>query len=286
MVIVFKYLDYRKFLMDIITEKKSANKNFSYRVFSRLCGFKSTNFIMLVVQGKRNLSDDGIVKIYTGLKLKKREREYFRNLVHFNQAKTDSEKKYYFSQIRMSYERSDSLRLKEWQYEYYSKWFIPVIHEMVLLEGFSEDVDWIAEKLNWKVHIRDIKRALKVLIELKLIRRDKDGRLAQAHPHISSGDDIASLNINKFQTEMITKAADSINELSEDEREIGSVTFAISDESLEEAKEMIRDFRSKLASFLSEDKKQNKVCQFNVQLFSLTSKIDDRKVKGEEKEEV
>ncbi len=42
---------------------------FSYRVFSRLAGFKSSNIFKLVMDGDRNLTEESLKKFILGLSL-------------------------------------------------------------------------------------------------------------------------------------------------------------------------------------------------------------------------
>jgi len=58
-----------------------------------------------------------------------------------------------------------------------------------------------------------------------------------------------------------------LEQLISDEREIGSITFAVSKEGMKQAREMIRSFRSQLAGFLAKDVSPEDVYQFNIQLF-------------------
>ena len=78
--------------------------------------------------------------------------------------------------------------------------------------------------------------------------------------------------MTNFQREMIERAAASIEATPAAEREVGSLTFAVSKGKLAEAKKMIREFRSKLAGFLAEEKEADAVYQFNIQLFDLSSR--------------
>lgn len=82
---LFSYTDYRNFLNDYYKEKKEKNPNFSFRVFSRLCGFSSPNYLKLVIMGKRSLASTGFSKLVKGLGLKKMEARFFKHLVDFSQ---------------------------------------------------------------------------------------------------------------------------------------------------------------------------------------------------------
>ena len=267
---LFTYLDYRKFLRDSFDELKRTRPSFSHRAFARLAGFSSSNYVMLVMQGKRNLSGDGIFKIAKALKLKKAEAEFFENLVRFNQATSDAERNFYYSRIAANRHYAAARPLERGQYEYYSRWYIPAIREMVLLEDFKESPDWIASRLTPAITSREAESALRLLIDLGLLVRDETGRLVQRDRHIAGVEEVKSLAMSNFQREMIEKAAASIEATPPEIREIGSVTFAVSKAKLMEAKKMMREFRTRIASFLAEDSGADAVYQFNFQLFNLS----------------
>ena len=273
MISVFTYLDYREYLRDVFVEQKELRRTFSHRAFARMAGFSSSNYVLLVMQDKRNLSSEGIQKVARGLKLKKREAEFFENLVRFNQAKSDAEKNFYYGRIAANRKYAESRPLEKEQYEYYSRWYVPAIRELVLLDDFREDPKWIAERISPAITPREAKEALDLLLEMNLITRGENGRIMQTHRHISGGDEVASLAMKNFQREMIELAAKSIERTPHKKREIGSLTFAISRERLAEAKKLMRDFRSKLAGFIAEGEKPEAIYQFNMQLFNL-SKIE------------
>lgn len=275
MASVFTYLDYRKFLKDAFEEMKGARPTFSHRSFARMAGFSSSNFVLLVMQGKRNFSSEGILKISRALKLKKKEAEFFENLVRFNQAKTDAEKNFYYSRIMANRQYAASRPLEKGQYEYYSKWYIPAIREMILLGDFREDPKWISQNIRPQITPHEARQALDLLLDIGLVKRGEDGRLVQVDRHLFSGDEVASLAITNFQREMIGLAAKSIDDTPADKREINSVTFAISMDKLAQAKKMMREFRTQLAGFLAECEGASDVYQFNMQLFDL-SRVDGK----------
>jgi len=275
MIDLFGYLDYRSYLKDAFIHLKRTRSSFSHRVFARQAGFSSSNYLMLVMQGKRNLSGEGIQKVVRAIKLKKKEAEFFENLVRFNQATSDSEKNFYYGRIASNRKYALARPLEKGQFDYYNKWYIPAIREMVLLKDFKEDPVWIASRLKPAISPREAESALKLLVDLGLLVRDETGRLIQQDRHISSGDEVHSLAVTNFQREMIERAAASIETTPADLREIGSVTFAASKQKLHEAKKMIREFRTRLAGFLAEEQNADAVYQLNFQLFNL-SKLEEK----------
>ena len=82
---VFDYNNYRQYLRDFYHEKKRNNPYYSYRLFSRLAGFKAPNLLKLVMDGDRNLTDESAAKFTRGLGLRGGDAQYFVTLVYMNQ---------------------------------------------------------------------------------------------------------------------------------------------------------------------------------------------------------
>lgn len=78
---IFDYHDYRIFLKDFFDYSKEKNGKFSFRFFAQRAGFNSGSILKLVIDGKKNLTNESINKISNGFKLKKREYEFFEKLV-------------------------------------------------------------------------------------------------------------------------------------------------------------------------------------------------------------
>ena len=71
---------------------RTSKRGFSFRRFSKRAGYQSPNFLKLVIDGQRNLSDDSIAKFAGAFELGPRETRDFSHLVRFNQARSDQEK--------------------------------------------------------------------------------------------------------------------------------------------------------------------------------------------------
>src|SRR5262249_33177209 len=99
MVTVYDYADYREFLRDRFFELKKKNPLFSYRSFNRLAGLKNSGFLKLVIEGKKNLGEIGILKMARGFKLNEVETRYFDSLVRFNQAGDGEEREHYRGEL-------------------------------------------------------------------------------------------------------------------------------------------------------------------------------------------
>ena len=133
-VILFEYDNYRAYLKDLYKFYKETKPHFSYRYFSQKAGFRSPNFLQLVIEGKRNLSPESIEKFTNALRLGKKEAEFFRVLVYLNQARTVSEKKMYAEQLMQFRPFRYIHPLRQDQYRYYTEGHNIAIRELTTIQ--------------------------------------------------------------------------------------------------------------------------------------------------------
>jgi len=259
--------------------KKEIAPSFSYRNFSRRAGFSSPNFLKLVIEGKRNLTNASIAKVAKGFSLKKTERDYFENLVFMNQASDHDEKNYYYQKMMSLKTWSIAKKLDQAHYDYFSKWYYPAIRELIMFEDRRLDSSRIASMLNPRVTVQAVEIALKRLTELGLIHKDADGCWAQADNMITTGPEVKSLLITNFHYEMMRLARESIERYPAAERDITALTMSINQKNILELKQKLSEFRKKLLKEYGTDNNPDQVIQINFQMFPL-SKVDK---KGEKK---
>jgi uncharacterized protein (TIGR02147 family) len=85
---IFGYLDYRKYLVDAFQAIQEAHPEYSYRQFSRDAGYGSPNFLQQLKTGSRKLNLMALEGTVRALKLKRKEAEYLRTLVSFDEARS------------------------------------------------------------------------------------------------------------------------------------------------------------------------------------------------------
>lgn len=95
---IYDYYDFRKYLNDYYNYKKANSKGFSYRYFAKRAGFNSGSFLKLVMDGKRNLSEDSLDKFINAMELSEDEATYFRALVGLGQSQTNREKMRFYQE--------------------------------------------------------------------------------------------------------------------------------------------------------------------------------------------
>lgn len=268
---IFTYNDYRGYLADWYKFRKSQEKGFSYRSFAKEAGFASPNFLKLIVDGKRNLTRATLPKFIEVLRLGKKESEFFSQLIDFNQANGNDEKRHYFEKIA-SFTQYRAVRMLETdQFDYFSEWYHVVIRELVAMPGFREDPTWIARMLNFQITPTMAQKTIDLLLRLRLVERDAKKRLHRTNVTITSGAEVKSLALRKFHKEMLAKAQEALDMLAANERDITTLTIPIATSRLPLIKEKLDEIRKEILA-LAEEKHQpaDRVYQLNLQLFPIT----------------
>lgn len=269
---IFEYSNYRDFLKDYYVHTKRVNNNFSHRSFGRKAGFSSPNFLQRIIKGDRNLTKDYIPKFSEALGLDKKEQQYFDALVSFNQAKGPEAKRYYLELLHNLKKGSISSRISDAQYEYISKWYYPVIREMVVMYDFKDDPKWIRKKLRNKLTEREIEEALNTLQRLGLLNRCGDGRFVQTEAHIGTEDEVAHTGAYAFHQQVLSIAKEILATIDAESREFSGVTMTISKKQFREIKRKIHEFKNNIVQYIADNPDiPETVFQLNLMLFPFTT---------------
>lgn len=271
---VFEYLDYRSFLRDYYLAQKRRGRGFSYRAFSRRAGLRSPNYLKLVIDGERNLTEGMAERFGRACGLEADDAEYFRDLVLFNQAKTATERAKRYAKLTgfRRYRRAHKLELA--QDDYHSKWYLPAIRELAARSDFGEEPAWIAARIRPPITKRQAKKALATLLDLGLLTRDDDGHVVQSEPLVSTGPEAMGVHIVSYHRAMMEQASRSLDLFSGSERDISSLTLCLGGDGLERLKQRILRFRRELLELSAMEDDPEQVVQVNFQLFPLSTRRD------------
>lgn len=265
---IFTFDDYRLFLKEFFKQSKTSGKKMSLRSFSAQAGFKSTNFLSLILNGKRGISEETATQIGKILRLNRSELSYFRALVKFNQATSVEERKSHAAYLLRFKEYEKLHPLTGMEFNYYSKWYYVAIRELVNTSDFREDPVWIASHLSPAISSEQAHEALAELKKLGLVVYEK-GKLTNTHGNIATAAEVHSAFIKAFHQEMIKKGSECIERFHRNHREVSSVTMTMDEESFLKIKEMIQNFEREIVKVKNQAKKASKVYQLNFQLFPL-----------------
>ncbi len=268
---IFKYDDYRKIILDLIKLRQKEKKTFSYRWFSQKAGFTSPNILNLVVKGKRHLSLESAEKVIEVFHLKKNEGDFFKTLLQFQKSKNLSEKEFFARELIKFKKYQEQYPISKTQLNYYSDWFNIPIREVFTLKNSPKSTQQISELLIPTVNQVDVEKSLLNLEKLGLIEKQKSQYILNEES-ISTGNKFASFGVVTYHKKMMQIAAEALDRFTAQEREISSVTIALSEEKFTVLKKMIEDFRDQLMNLSKEDSEKERIYQMNFQLFPLSKK--------------
>ena len=269
---VYDYLDYRDFLKDRYTSLKRIDKKYSQRFFMQKLGIRSTGFFAEVLSGKRNLNHRNVLQFAEILKLDHDESEYFENLVNLNQARSIQEKDHWLVRM-MECSKVNPKILNRDVYEYFSKWYVAAIRELLFFYKQPVDPGEIANRLCPPISSDEAEKAIELLVRLELIEKLPDGSYKQKDTIISTGTLLHSIEIANYQLQNIELAKKALDTVAMAKRDISTLTMSISPDAFNEIKEILKKAKQDIIKVTQRDSGEDRVYQLNMQFFPLT-KID------------
>ena len=262
---IYTYQRYQSFLRDSFERR-----NLSIRSCANYLGFKAPSYLVMILQDKRKFPVKYLPKVSDFLKLDENESRYLENLISFQHAKSHEEKEIYEKRLKEIHPKSEFKSIDLQNFRLIADPIHYIILEMTNLKGFSENPEWIYEKLGRKYSLGMIKEALERLYQLKLIKNEK-GVVLKTHQKFTTVHHPPNLALKQFHKQMIEKASNSIDSQLSNERDITSSTMTINKDKLPQAKELICEFRRKFSRLMeSSHGEGSDTYQLNIQFFKLT----------------
>ncbi len=265
---IYNYNEPTSFLRDALVDKQQRNPSFSARAWARQMGFKGHSLLNFFLNGHRPVKPKHLSKVCKGLDFTDRERRYFEALVHFTAADSPSEKEVYESWLKEFHPHHQFSYVELEKFRSISNWIHMAVLEMTELKDFKADPKWIEKRLGKKASVYQIQDAIDRLIALGLLQ-EKDDALCKTHQRLTTPKDRPSQAIREHHKQVLALATQAIDEQDVSIRDYNSCTMTIDSTKLEKAKELIQEFRSKMAKHL-ETKNGDETYQLSVQFFRLT----------------
>ena len=275
---IYKYIDYRLYLTDLFSWL--ANKRgISYRAFARMAGSSSPNYLQLIRDRVINIKPEAIDNLAAEIKLKKGEKTYFHTLNSFDRAKTHDTRDRYFREIIKRREFKSIKTLSEEQYLFFSKWYIPIVRELVTHPGFDGDLADVAKTVEPEISVAKAQKAVTILKKLDLIKSVGKDQWEMTDKVISTPAEVLSVALCNYHADVIKLASKSIDGFKSEERDLRAVTIGLSDNGIKEVKGRLQAFWQELLDYSAHQPSVDSVYQLNMQFFPVINrKLTGRKV--------
>jgi DNA-binding Lrp family transcriptional regulator len=243
------------FLSQKLDELQKKNPRFSMRALAQKAGI-SPGRLNEIFHERRPLSDHYSNRIAYGLSLSQEEQVALSGFV------TVRAKRMNFQKVLENQE----LRL-------ITSWEPYALLNLMKTDDFESSTEWIAKRL--ALPIEKIEECLK-LLEAQGIIKMKHGRWLRIPEQMTTTADIPSSAIVEGHLANLKKATDALFKVSADKRNYATMTMPINVSKIEEAKQLMTQFRRKLCLLLEEGPK-TEVYNISMQLYPLTD-IDSREI--------
>jgi uncharacterized protein (TIGR02147 family) len=162
-------------------------------------------------------------------------------------------------------------------FDFYSKWYITAIRELLFFYDFNDDYRSLGRMLDPPIRPTDAQEAIEVLNSIGFIEKNSKGYYKPITRMITKDNAFRSVHWGNLVTSMMKLAIESVDRHGINERDISAVTLNLSEESMKIAKTEIAALRKKLLAISEHDKNQDTVYQCNFQIFPLSQQPVNKK---------
>ena len=268
---ILEYTSYRQYIADYYAERK-AKSAFSWQEFATLAGFSSSIFLKYVSEGRYNLGEATAMRVATAMKLADYECDFFVELVKFDHAKTDAEKKAAYGKMISIAEAHKAKILEGDSFRFFSDWKNPVIRELAPAMPGAKPLA-LAHACREKITAAEVSETLNFLVKAGLLQKDDAGNYTQTEKSVTTGPmEVTPVAVRGMHRQMGEFALNAIEGVPQDERHFSGITLGLTHEAYDEIVQVIAECRKKVIAIATRDSAIDEVYRLNMQLFPLTKK--------------
>ena len=268
-LVILEHSNYRSFLKSVLAEKQKKNGAYSMRVFATHLGITQAA-VSQVLSGKKNFSNERALQIAEKLKLNERETEFFCLLVQLESSKNALVKEAVLKKLSVINPERPVQELSIEFFRAISDWYHLVIRNMTEIDGIEMSPKNVAKRLG--ISPLEAETAIDRLCRLELIEKDpvKLHRYHKTQDYVIAKSASPSEALRSFHRQMMDKAIQSLYTQTPQEKIVGSETFAVSEDCLEEANQITEEYFQKMLSLAKKSKKKTQVYHLGVQFVNVT----------------
>lgn len=266
---VFRFLDARAFLAAAFEHEKSRNPAFSHRFVAKSMGSTSSGFFKDTLTGRVRISPARAAKFARLFKLSREEAEHFEAMVLYTQADDAEEKDRCLGRLTGGPQARRHTVLEAFQLEYFKTWRHAAVRETLALHDFRGDYAELAALLEPSITPDEAEESLNLLLRLKLIRKNAQGRYERVDKVIRSGANDPA-RVRPALRENLQLALRALDALPPAVRPFSQLTLSVSEESLSLIREKLAGLRRDVLDIAARDERVDRLYQINFQMFPIT----------------
>ena len=271
---VWEYTDYRAWLTDTYHARKAVHRWFSYGVLAQRAGFKARDFLLRVMRGERCLSTESATRLAAALDLPRREQDYFRALVAYNQARTDPEREVAWGKVQHLLAKSRNASaprlLTGIHREILGQWHHLAIRSLLEMRPDPGDWDTLGKRLQPPKTAAAVRRSVELLERGGLVEKLSDGLWHATEKSVTTPAEVGMPALRTFHRDCLQLAGAAIEETPPDRRNITGITMGISERTYRVLCDRLTELRLELARLAEADEEADRVYQLTLALFPLS----------------
>ena len=273
---VLEYTSYRQYIADYYADRK-AKSAFTWPEFAQAAGFSSPVYLKYVSEGRFNLSDAAVERVAQAMHLADYEREYFTEMVQFDHAKKDADKKTIFRRMLSIAEAHKAKILEGDSFRFFENWKNPVIRELAPSMPGAKPLA-LAHACRPDVTAAEVSDTLKFLVKSGLLKKDDAGNYVQTEKSVTTGNmDVTPVAVRSMHRQMGEFALDAIEGVEQDKRHFSGITLGITHDAYEEIVQEIAECRKRIIAIATKNAATDEVYRLNMQFFPMTNKNLNKK---------
>ncbi len=273
---ILEYTSYRQYIADYYADKK-AKSAFTWQEFTRAAGFSSPVHLKYASEGKLNLSDAAALRVAQAMHLAGYEQDYFCEMVRFDNAKTDAEKKDAFGKMLSIADSVKAKIIEGDSFRYFESWKNPVLRELAPAMPGAKPLA-LARACRPEITAAEVTETLNFLVKAGLLQKDKDGNYKQTERGVTTGPmEVTPIAVREMHRQMGEFALNAIEGVAQDKRHFSGLTLGITRDAYEKIVQETAEFRKRVITIATQDSGMDEVYRLNVQLFPMTNKSINKK---------
>ncbi len=273
---VLEYASYRQYIADYYADRK-AKSAFTWPEFAKAAGFSSPVYLKYVSEGRFNLSDAAVERVAKAMHLADYEQEYFAEMVKFDHAKKDADKKAIFKKMLSIAEAHKTKILEGDAFRFFEDWKNPVIRELAPSMPGAKPLA-LAHACRPEITAAEVSDTLKFLLKADLLKKDDNGNYIQTEKSVTTGNmDVTPVAVRGMHRQMGQFALDAIEGVAQDKRHFSGITLGITHDAYEEIVQEIAECRKRIIAIATKNAATDEVYRLNMQLFPMTNKNSNKK---------
>jgi uncharacterized protein (TIGR02147 family) len=270
---IFTYIDFRKYLLDYYTARRSNDRLFTYALIGRKAGAQNQRtFFGNIVKGRITLTPENIVAFSALFGLSSAQTKFFKALVDYNQT-TDPQEKMLRFEVLLRCNKGTSFTIDKETRAFYREWHHSAIRALLDIVDVRDNFSTLTAVLQPPLPMAKVRASIRLLNKLGLIKPDRHGFWKPTEKVIVSNTLIENTLIRQFQTRCLDQAKKILMDDAVSEKLNITMTICLSENARKLIYERIGEFKTGLRSIINkDDEPSTRVYHLNLNLFPMSSK--------------